>query len=342
MNFDIIWLLGKGIGNVIEALYSIEYCLSLNKKCGVCLEDIPSSFVEYLRKCYPDLIIENESSASCENVIHSWLYEKPITVRYKNYLYINPNQQSVEYTSEDESYLNLVKSIYPTKDEGNTHLTSLIESKPTRFISDQEIESKYVIYFGSSALSPVKRWPYFNDLIKLLKKENVLVVGGRDDMNFQYSYRYPTILRKFLGKKITNQIRLWRLLKSMKLLIPHAHFDTSKLTERVFINVFSWEELVYIFRRAKGYVGNDGGLSHLASAANVKAGITIFGPSSIKKNKPFNTNIKSISKNMPCQPCYFSPTGIHMGKNYINCPYGVKCLDQIKPETVNAELLKIT
>ena len=330
--YDVVWLLGEGIGNVIEALYSVEYCLKLGLKCGVILHNIPTSFTQYVSSCYQTLIVENSSAISTKHLVHSWLYRNEIEVQFENYFYVNPDSNSVRYLSEDELYLTVVKGLFPSENEINRNLTLLQESNPNIEIHD--LSNKCAIYPGSSAQSPVKRWPHFGKLIEQLGAENVIVLGGSDDLDFQYSYRYPKWISKLLPTIVTNRIEFWRTCKLFGILLPHAHSQFPSTLAGLYINKLAWPEIVYILRRVKAFIGNDGGLSHLASAANVEKGIAIFGPSSIQKNKPFNPRIKSLSLNYGCQPCFYSKGGIHMAKNYISCPFGIKCLHDISVNEV--------
>ena len=83
-----------------------------------------------------------------------------------------------------------------------------------------------------------------------------------------------------------------------------------------------------IFKHCKGFVGNDGGLMHLASCSGAK-GVAIFGATSVNKSKSYNPHIKEIYTNYECQPCFFE-VGKVINRNYcITCPYGVKCLADI-------------
>ena len=58
--YDVFWLIGGGIGNIIESLYSIEYCLMQNLKVGILIESCPESFYKYIKLCYGHIIINLE------------------------------------------------------------------------------------------------------------------------------------------------------------------------------------------------------------------------------------------------------------------------------------------
>ena len=328
--YDIVWVIGEGIGNTLEALYSVEYCLQQQIKAGVILKDLGNSFISYLKSCYGNIILDETRPIKTKHLIHSWLVEQSFEVEYDHYFYINPDNLSSQFLSEDEQYLSVVRALYPSPYESHV-LTKLIEEQPDDSI---DYKTKHILYAGCSKPSPSKRWPHFNSLAERLSKDEVVFIGGPDDIDFSFSFTYPNIVGKLLPKKVTNRIEFWKLLKRFGILKKYAqyhyHLDESVSSR---IGVFSWPQLVYVLRHSKGFFGNDGGLSHLAGASGAK-GVVVFGPSSIKKSHPFSHRITSISKNLPCQPCLFEVDGIHMGKNYINCPYSVKCLKDITVDEV--------
>jgi len=74
--FDILFLLGYGIGNAIQMLYAVEYCIKSGKKTGLFLNNIAASFVSYLRESYgEDIILNSIDGVTTTNLVHSWLYQ---------------------------------------------------------------------------------------------------------------------------------------------------------------------------------------------------------------------------------------------------------------------------
>ena len=90
------------------------------------------------------------------------------------------------------------------------------------------------------------------------------------------------------------------------------------------------------------FIGNDGGLSHIAAATGIPTFI-IFGPSSIIKNAPFNKNAHPIYYNnvkkdtLKCQPCQFNGKG-YFNSGILGCPFNMKCMTHL---SVNDVLTKI-
>lgn len=58
-----------------------------------------------------------------------------------------------------------------------------------------------------------------------------------------------------------------------------------------------------IMERARVFVGNDSGLSHLAAAAGAPV-VVISGPGDPSEVAPFTDNAKTVKKSLFCSPCY--------------------------------------
>lgn len=332
LEYDVLFLSEAAIGNTLEMMYAIEYCIHNDVKVAIHIHQANKSFEEYLRKCYgSEVILSSLENISVKNLIHTFIVGRKVNVQYENYIYIHPDANSTQYLSETEQYLSVVKALYPSDYDSNV-LQMLIPDVSER-VEKLEIENKYVIYPGCSSFAAVRRWPYYLELIEKLGPENVIVVGGTDDLNNEYAYRYKLIVPKIFPSKFTNRVGFWNLCKKVNLLEPFAH--NTKLSELKcsYFNVFGWGELVAIFKHCKGFVGNDGGLMHLASSAGAK-GIAIFGATSVNKSKSYNPDIKEVYTNYECQPCFFE-VGKVICRNYcITCPYGVKCLENISCDEI--------
>ena len=325
--YQVLILVDSGIGNALEALYALEYCLRMGVKAAIFLNTISASFQNYLARCYSaDVILKNLNEVSAEYLLHSFTFEDRVHVNFSKYFYINPDKSSSYYLSETEQYLSIVQSIYPGGEVLDV-LSNLVADYSTK-VKFLKVESKVVLYPGSAWFSPVKRWPYYFELEKILPADKVVFVGGQDDLNVEASNIYPFFIAAIVPQKLLNNYYFWRLCRLLGVLKSHAHNTRLKLKDNAFVDVFDWAELVAIFRSCRGFVGNDGGLSHLAACAGAR-GLVLFGPTSVAKNKPISKNIHSINKALACSPCQFSVGHIPMQKKMINCPYGVKCLNDI-------------
>ena len=336
-HFDILFLVDTGIGNAIELLYAVEYCILNGKKTGLCLGRISRSFVSYLRESYGSaVIVDDLSGISTSVLVHSWLYEGKVSAHFEHYFYINADINSTTYLSESEQYLAVARALYPSAIEVSK-LTLLKEDYSER-VQALGVKAKYVIYPGCDPRTPSKRWPYYRSLIDELGVENVIVIGGADDLNNQYSYYYPRWIVRVFPPFLLRKASVFRVLKHFKLLIPHSQLKELDKESFSYFNVFSWPELTALLRRAGSFIGNDGGLTQLAGACGA-SGVVIFGPSSVSKNRPYSRKLRPMTTALAlsCQPCQFRVNGVDsMAKNSILCPYQVKCLYSIGADAVAA------
>lgn len=332
MTYDVLILVDSGIGNALEALYAVEYCMNRGVKVGFFMGGINKSFREYVKECYGDeVVVSFLSGIRVKSLIHSFTYQERIELEYENYFYVSADYHSSLVQSETEQYLSIVRALYPSSYKSIT-LNKLKENNSSAVVK-LEAEKLYVLYPGGSSTNSGRRWPYYKELMERLGKEHVIFVGGTDDVDYSYSFFYPKYLTAFLPQGILNSKRMWNFFKKSGLLVSHAQIDSLAAMTNAYINRFSWGELVAIFKRCKLFIGNDGGLTHLAAAAGAH-GYVLFGPTSVNKNKPYNHYIKPVYRTYACQPCQFGVGGINMTKLYINCPYQVKCLYDISVEEV--------
>lgn len=330
--FDIFFLVESGIGNAIQVLYALEYCLHNGIKAGIGLNKISRSFVEFLKESYgQDIVFDETKGIQTTNLVQSFTYYKDHEIVFDNYFYVMANKQTSEYKSETEQFLSIVKALYPS-DYYSPVLTRLKEDYSDR-LKQLSPADKYIIYPGCVSIRPVKRWPYFKELITKLDSENVIVIGGPDDLDYRYSYYYPKWLTGLVPKNLLYRIQFFNLALKLGVLKEHSHLRGIEKEQYSFFNYFSWGELVALLRRGRYFIGNDGGLTHLAAACGQR-GFAIFGPTAINKNKPLNPAIVAIARSYSCQPCQFSPTGEVMGLRSIMCPYQMRCLYDIKAQEI--------
>ncbi|MFA5038994.1 MAG: glycosyltransferase family 9 protein [Candidatus Omnitrophota bacterium] len=88
-----------------------------------------------------------------------------------------------------------------------------------------------------------------------------------------------------------------------------------------------------ILSKAGLFIGNDGGLAHLAAALDVPV-ISFFGPADPRVYAPLShaSPVVTISKDMDCRPCY-------RGFRYKDCPHN-SCLTGLTPSEAWQELKK--
>lgn len=301
---------------------------------GCYVGSVNSSFKSYLVECYGEkVIVDNVTEVKCKHLIHGFTYQKELIPQHEYYYYISSEKYPTEHYSETEQFLNVVKGLYPNGESENrlTYLKSNYSEK----VKAIEVENKVIIYPGGSSINSTRRWPYFEELAQKIGSENCIIIGGNDDLNFGKSYVYSKAISK-LPQGILNRRQFWEKNKTMGLLSKWAHHKLDQAPNAYF-NQFTWAELVALFSKAKKYIGNDGGLSHLAGACGTK-GVVLFGPTSAKKNRPLNKHFKILQTNQQCSPCQYANGGIQMTIGYINCPYQISCLSTITTDQVIKEL----
>ncbi|MCP4368492.1 MAG: glycosyltransferase family 9 protein [Deltaproteobacteria bacterium] len=135
-----------------------------------------------------------------------------------------------------------------------------------------------------------KRWPYFPELAERIK--NVLIVGTENDMYDcnGNKYIFPTSVDSLVGK-------------------------------------LSLRETAEVMASATVVVGNDNGLSHVASALGVNT-IIIFGPTPHTTLGRFPSNVEVVRANLNCEPCWFN------NKRFQACSKGINCLHEISVDLV--------
>jgi len=165
------------------------------------------------------------------------------------------------------------------------------------------------IYPGSKPNWAMKRWDKYDKLAE--KFDNVVVVGTKDDI---YSHGNPTWIKK-----------PW------------------KWPDNVEFFIGDLKEAAFLISKCKMFVGNDGGLAHVAAATGVPT-FVLFGPSSDIKNKPFAPNAHVVAIDLPCRPCQFQkgPDGQQIfdgGKG--TCHLGMKCMKEMSVDHVLQEISRL-
>ncbi|MBL7892585.1 MAG: hypothetical protein JNL63_08140, partial [Bacteroidia bacterium] len=113
--YDVLILVDSGIGNALEALYAVEYCLNREINVGFFMGTINKSFREYIKDCYSDkVIVSSLKNVKTTNLIHSFTYQQKINLEYENYFYVSADYHSTQVLSETEQYLSIVRALYPS------------------------------------------------------------------------------------------------------------------------------------------------------------------------------------------------------------------------------------
>ena len=336
---DVLFMLDSGIGNTIQALYAVESCIQNGVDVQLYLGSVNRSFQKYLSDSYgKDIVLDSLEGVKCSHLLHSFLFEQDVNLPEHDHYYFlaGDNYFATKHKSEAELYMDLVSGIFGFEKNNSSTLSKLIEDYSDQ-VKELNVSDKYIFYPGGSAINPVRRWPHFKKLMDLVGGiDHAVIIGSNEDCDFSASYVYPISL-SWMPQSIKNRKVIFDYCKSIHLLKEHAHWNELNSLPNSYIEKFGWAELVAIFRRCKTFIGNDGGLMHLAAAAGAK-GFALFGPSSVSKNRAYNRDIKPIYKNYNCMPCQFGVGGVQMVKGFINCPYQVKCLNDISAQDIVEQL----
>lgn len=298
----ILFVLGGGIGNIVQATPAIQAIGSEGHHIDLLLHCNSSTEYSIFKLPCVKRIYGNRSNPS---EFYDVQLNGPFTpgARYKAKKYFKTRVNYAQHLAEAEVYYDLAKQIGVTTKMPNAKVN--VGSWPGKERDPETI----TIYPGSKHNWAMKRWDKYDQLASHFKK--VLVVGSEKDI---YSHGNPTWITK-----------PWKW-------PDHVEFFTGGL-----------QEVAYVISTCKAFIGNDGGLSHVAAGTGVPT-FVIFGPSSDIKNKPYCKNAHIVAIDLPCRPCQFAkgPDGMQIfGENKANCPYEMKCMKEMSVEYVIEKFKKV-
>jgi ADP-heptose:LPS heptosyltransferase len=264
-----------------------------------------------------DLIIDCEQYYQFSELIS---YLGRHSIGFKTPIKGSSFSDSLEYDAKENekiSFLNLVKlvKIRATQIEV-AYLFDLPELtndfKPAKKLTNfaQKLKDDglpvVIIYPGSSSNASFRRWDleYFRDVIAALRNNcNFVIAGGPDEIDLK------------------------------------PNLSSFGLSDCDFIGQWSLDEWLWIFQNvADLFVGNDGGLLHLAESQNLPI-IGLFGPALYSKWGSLNPNSIGLEINLSCRPCLRNYEG-HVPQH---CEIGSRaCLRDIEPKRVIDVILQKT
>jgi ADP-heptose:LPS heptosyltransferase len=293
---SILFVLGGGIGNIVQATPSIILASNHGYKIDLCLHCNSSKDLNVFKlSCVENLYI-NENNL---NKKYSYQLQGPFTkhLKSKALKVIKSRITYAQHIEESKVYKDLINQIGIDKPLPDVKIN--FGKKGTLPEKDS-----VAIYCGSKPDWAMKRWDKYDELSKNF--ENVLVVGTKLDIE---SHGNPSWIKKN-----------WNWPK-------HVKFLTGPL-----------QEVAFSISRCKMFIGNDGGLAHIAAATGIKT-FVLFGPSSYIKNKPFSKNSYAIGINIPCRPCQFNLDNV-FGSGKSGCPFNMRCMKEMSVEFVLKEIKK--
>lgn len=295
---EILLVLGGGIGNIIQATPTIKLIATKH-------------IVDLKLFCDTKGINPKEIQEifNLPNIRHVYVTEEPkghydyqlngIFVpgkRYKAQNYIRTRVSYIQNLPESNVYADLAKQI------GMAAPLPSIEININKNGPNPKHPNTVVLYPGSKENWAMKRWDKFDELAK--KFDHVAVIGTQTDI---HSHGKPTWITK-----------PWKWPNNVE-------FFSNNLNKAA-----------YFISKCKIFIGNDGGLSHVAAATGIPT-FVLFGPSADLKNRPFAKNAHVIALKLPCRPCQFK-AGLDgkqiFGSNKADCPYHMQCMRDMSVDYV--------
>ncbi|MEO0202198.1 MAG: glycosyltransferase family 9 protein [candidate division WOR-3 bacterium] len=216
-------------------------------------------------------------------------------------------------------------------------LSKLISPFSSRNYNKRILERRLTLIFKKD-FNNKRIYEMYNETIGSNKKPK-LIINGKPIIEGNYIVINPTA--RYPSRIYTHFDKLDKLLKNLK--IKKVYIGTKKdlhfLENYEFsgINLIgktSIREMLLIVKYARLFIGNDSGISHIASAFNVPS-IVFFGPTVLSFGfEPFSDNYKVFEvKNLPCRPC-----SLHGEKPCKRKDYA--CFSWIEPEIVFEKVLE--
>jgi hypothetical protein len=286
----ILFVLGGGLGNIIQATPSIKalskngFDIELLINCNTA-KDLDIFKIGNVKKIH----------TQHPNTSYDYQLKGPFTQKIDSRFgkIINPRISYAQHNPEAYVYSDMLNQI---------GINENLEDAEISFESNNLYNGYVGIYPGCKANWSMKRWDKYDLLCS--KFEKVVVFGEEDDV---FSHGNPAWIKRPF--EWPNNVEFFR--------------STLKETAGVMSGL-------------DFFIGNDGGLSHLAAATGVCT-FVLFGPSSNIKNKPFSSRCHDISLGLECSPCQFradSNGNQIFGSDKCDCPFDIKCMRDMNVEYV--------
>jgi ADP-heptose:LPS heptosyltransferase len=332
----ILFHVAGGIGNIIMTTPAVRALAEAGEIVDVFVEGDSSEASDIFRGwSIPRTVFSEKSqlpSESYDFYLISWLVKNTLGVDcVKDSITLATSYHGVdgERSPEYAMYLHYARAI--NRDSEFLYATYCGRSER----EFPEITKKtLVLYPGSQERFPMKRWDKFAELAGQYR--DVAIVGSSMDLSARFSLTYPHWVRKYFGARLGRNGRLTRLLRPF----ADRYVCRTDFPDHVknYIGKLSLADTASLISQAGGFIGNDGGLSHIAAAVGIPT-FVIFGPTDVVKNTVPMSNVHVITKQIECQPCQFGgkyPKAFT--SHYIGCPIHMQCLKSISCDELIQQL----
>lgn len=296
---EILFVCGGGIGNLVQATPAIQAIAAEGHAVDILPHCNSSKDVHQILNIPA---VRRVLLSAPKNQTYDYQMTGPFTPGYKHPArrYIRSKIHYAQHIAEAEVYYDMAKQIGVNTPMPDCQINIKDDGRrlPERSIA---------IFPGSKKNWAMKRWDKYDKLAHKLmsgRKANIVVVGQKDDIYSQGSpawfhspWKWPSKTNFFQG---------------------------------------SLADVASTISNCEMFIGNDGGIAHLAAATGITT-FVLFGPSSVIKNKPYSKNAHAIYVGLPCQPCQFTKgsNGQYIfNSDRANCPYGMRCQKHLSVEMV--------
>jgi hypothetical protein len=330
----ILFHLAGGIGNMIMATPSVNALVDAGETVDLLVDGDFDDSIDLFKEWPVPRVIANQEDdlpdGSYDFYLISWLAKKPLDIpQIQESIILSTSYYGVDGRRfpEYEMYMHFARAINQTCARiAKTYCGTSGREFP-------EITKKtLVLYPGCQERYPIKRWDKFSELAA--RYDDVAIVGSDLDLSPRYSYTYPEWIKRHFGPQLGRNGRVARLLKIFG--TPYNHKVIASTHVKNYIGKLTLADTAALISQAGAFVGNDGGLSHVAAALEVPTYV-LFGPTDVEKNTVPMQNLHVIRTGLDCQPCQFGgkyPRAFT--SHYIGCPVRMRCMSRLSVERVEA------
>jgi hypothetical protein len=288
----VLFVLGGGIGNIIQATPAINAVSAAGWTVDLLLHCNSSSDFDIFKIPSVRHIFQTAPNAPGGVPVYAYQLNGPFTPGKKLCAEVKftPRISYAQHLPESKIYLDLAHQM----GVDSLKFEPQVEINVGTYGPFPKNPETVAIYCGSKHNWAMKRWDKYDELASHF--DNVVVVGTTNDI---YSHGNPAWIK-----------RKWNWPKNTEIFMG------------------TLQEAAFLISKCKMFIGNDGGLAHVAAATGVPTHI-LFGPSSDVKNKPLAQNVKVIALDLPCRPCQFKAdkTGKQIFRgDKADCPKNMKCM----------------
>lgn len=327
----ILFHVGGGIGNIILSTPSIISLTKNDHVLDLLVEpDFPDTIDLFKKWKTPRIVSSNRKDFTddYDYYILGWILKSSLTGKpVENAITLHTHYGRVFHhtLSECDMYMNTAKAVDPA-------ITPVYQSycgHSGRHFPDIT-ENTVVIFPGCKKAYPMKKWDKFDELAN--RFSDVAIVGTEDDLYIENSYSYPKWVHKIFGSTLNYNGREKKIANHFGKRYNHQPKFRSHVKN--YIGKLSLSDTAALIHQSGMFIGNDGGLSHVAAALGKKT-FVIFGPTDVKSVHIPMPHNHVIQKGLHCQPCQFHEKYHYAWKkNMIGCPFDMKCLATISCDEI--------